>query len=186
MSRPKPRPTIDQHRALSATITDLRQRLRREVDATMNRRVPAAALDAALAVDRWLNVLTLRLQDDLDQPQVYAHDVPATDAVPVPARRGRLTADEHRALGAALYAVRDGSLDLFTALSGHYPKASRVQYAARRVTRILDRLRSRLDGLFAGQHPREFTTRAYYPGGGAPPSPVAVATVSPDGGGGCR
>jgi hypothetical protein len=76
----------------------------------------------------------------------------------------RLSAEEHRLLGADLYRLRNEVMALATTLGRHFRKASNVGRALHKPERALDRLRCRLDDLFCVQHREQFDTRVYYPG----------------------
>jgi len=92
-----------------------------------------------------------------------------------------LTLDEHRALGAELWAARRRYDDLAADLSDRYP--ARVSEASHRVAQMIDTLRGVLDGLLfreqRGQD-RSQLHAIYYPSSATtPPAGQPAAPVVP-------
>src|SRR4051812_24877529 len=116
--------TIDQHREVGRDTAELCRRMAVLTRRTLGGRVPAAALDLALNVERRLTTLTIRLADAAEDAggtaatRLYALDVPAVAPSPRPprGRRPRLDAAEHRAAGAELYRLRERTHSLRAAL----------------------------------------------------------------------
>ena len=161
------RPDADWHRARLREVADLDACLSGLIAEKLSGRTSAPVVDAALALDHTL----WRLSEALLVAAADGALIIGSSDGAVRERRlrgvGRLSPDEHRALGRALYDLRDRFMVLDDALTQHFCKSSRVGRAKARLQRGVDRLRCRLDGLFARQHPREFNTRVYYPGAAA-------------------
>jgi uncharacterized protein YozE (UPF0346 family) len=85
----------------------------------------------------------------------------------VPAKKPGLTVDEHKALGAELHAMRTRLMHLYVESTHKYPKNSPVARHLAGSFNRLDQARSALDDCLAREHPADFDTRTYYPGGGA-------------------
>jgi hypothetical protein len=155
--------SIQHHRQSAQTLLQLRQALALMTTRIFNLRVPAPVLDAALRVEHALANLCMRLQDQSGVADLSAIDPPLVARAQC-ARARRMSVDEHHAVGAELYQIRDRMQTLAIVLQQHFPKSSSVGKALHRPERAIDHLRCRLDDLFCTQHPEQFSTRVYYPG----------------------
>jgi hypothetical protein len=81
------------------------------------------------------------------------------------ARTNPLTPEEHRQLGAELYAINRRLSEIGVALTNRYGSSSKVGRQAWRLDSVLDKVRSELDDRLAGDHPDHFDPKVYYPGG---------------------
>lgn len=165
--------TPEDHSRCAQSLLDLRRRVAVITRVLLSGRVPTSVLDAALKVEHELATLCLRLADDVgDGPAAGAYTLESPQIENVPAATGRMSAEEHRALGLELDRLRSVVMELTCGLGGHYAKSSGVGRALHRPESAIDRLRCKLDDLFCHQHRELFDPCFYYPGA-APPLPAA-------------
>jgi len=80
-------------------------------------------------------------------------------------RRKGLTFEEHDALAAELFAMRNHLIDVIVQLGGAYPKANPVNRYVDRAEHNLDMLRCVLEDHLFHEHPERAETHVYYRAG---------------------
>lgn len=161
--------TLDDHVIFSRILTDIRRRC---ADAFSNLagRTSTVVNDATTKAEAKIRTLSRRLVADLDAfdastpaaANLYPPSlgVPGTDSG---SGGGILAVEEHHQLGAELADLRLLLLDLQTHLAEHFSPAHEVIKGTQKAIEALNAVRSKLDALFARQHPAKFSSSAYYP-----------------------
>ena len=166
--RKKSKLTRDQHLQAAKAIHAIRLGIAEIANVKLKGRVPHAVMAAVKNVERQLSHLCDHLAyaaNEGETPEIYILPMPGVVSVPFQKSALPLTVDDHLMVGAELFRLRTQLMELTTALDGHFRKASPVDRALQWPERAVDHLRCKLDDLFCMQHPDEFDTRVYYPGG---------------------
>jgi|GEM_PF-4818004 len=79
-------------------------------------------------------------------------------------KKDRLSLDEHKAIAAQLFAIRNQLLDISLRINNAYPFASKQATASNQAVHFVDDLRNHMDSALAKDFPDDFDGKIYYPG----------------------